>query len=172
MRSSNLNNFTVKKFGSLSNLKLFDRKEDYKSPDDRTLRTELFPIVFLFFFLSFSIVIDRLRSVILLREKRSNFLRVYFSSKRCKKNEKERKKKGSIKNTLKRRNYYSFAFARKTDWRIFVVSLGKERKKSTSNTIDLAIFATCAVLKGRAISAWKWKGLEGSRKAYISTRIA
>ena len=67
MRSSNLNNFTVKKFGSLSNLKLFDRKEDYKSPDDRTLRTELFPIVFLFFFLSFSIVIDRLRSIILLR---------------------------------------------------------------------------------------------------------
>lgn len=154
MRSSNLNNFTVKKFGSLSNLKLFDRKEDYKSPDDRTLRTELFPIVFLFFFLSFSIVIDRLRSIILLREKRSNFLRVYFSSKRCKKKkEKARKKKGSIKNTLKRTNYYSFAFARKTDWRIFVVSLGKERKKSTSNTIDLAIFATCAVLKGRAISA-------------------
>lgn len=101
MRSSNLNNFTVKKFGSLSNLKLFDRKEDYKSPDDRTLRTELFLIVLLFFFLSFSIVIDRLRSIILLREKRSNFLRVYFSSKRCKKKRKRKEEKGKHKKHIK-----------------------------------------------------------------------
>lgn len=37
---------------------------------------------------------------------------------------------------------------------IFVLALGKKRRrKSTSNAIDLAIFATCAVLKGRAVSA-------------------
>lgn len=90
MRSSNLNNFTVKKFGSLSNLKLFDRKEDYKSPDDRTLRTELFPIVLLFFFLSFSIVIDRLRSIILLRNDQIS----YASVSRGKDAKKKKKKKG------------------------------------------------------------------------------
>lgn len=55
MRNSNLNDFTVKKFGSLSNLKLFDRREDYKTLDVRTLRTEYFPIIFVFlsFFLFF-----------------------------------------------------------------------------------------------------------------------
>lgn len=48
----NSNDFTVKKFGSLSKYKTFRsfRKEDYKSLDDRTFRTELFPIDFVLFF--------------------------------------------------------------------------------------------------------------------------
>lgn len=172
MRNSNLNNFTVKKFGTLQNPKLFDRGEDYKSLDDRTLRTELFPIVFFFFlsFSSFSIVINRPRSI--LREKRSNFLRVYAfyvaSISRVKdvKKEKREHKKKQVKT-------YKLLFVRICEEKRIGEYLHWHQGRREGEKVRLTRSIQQSLQRARCLKAARYRREnEKARKAYISTRIA